>query len=288
MTFMHAEGGAVSGPPPSFKEFRVDDAFHTPQLGDALDHVRENCARGLPFLKLRPENNGRTLCIVGGGPSLTDTFSQVRDRAHRGDCDIIAINDTYDWLAERGVVARYFAMMEIDRWPVQFLRMANRLTTYYLADIAHPSGFDRLQDGFDVRVWHPWIGKDETRASREIWADADPDGPVVLGGEAIAVRAINLGWALGFRDFEMYGVDGCYRDGESHVYFDRRVNPDEVWYAGRAFRAPYYLARQANDLRRFCLNCHALFNLRCFGDGLVQHVHRTGWPDQYERTADAC
>lgn len=271
-------------PPVPFEDgFKTSDHMHTPQIADAIGHARINNARDVPDFRMAPEH-GRTLMICAGGPSIKDTLPQIRDRLAAGNVSIIAINDTYDWLVDQGITPDYFAMAEIAEWPKEFLTKAQPQTTYFLADIAHPSGFDRLS-GFNVVRWHLGSMDDDPfqKPYRDVIKQLIPQWCEVGGGEAVSTKAIALGHALGYRDFEMYGVDGCYREGErSHAYLHRFTSwPELVTCEGRVFLAPYYLARQADDIRRMCEIWKGAFTLRCYGDGLVQHMHRTGWPEQY-------
>jgi hypothetical protein len=294
------EMGAGFGSPPApdgFAPLRTSDEFTPHQISDAQDHMRANVAyckaRGIPTLTWsdRRERTG-PLLICGGGPSLKETKIQgeLRDLIAKGG-QTLAINDTHDWLYERGIVPDMFAMQEIDPWPADFIRHANDHTTYYLASFAHPSAFQRLE-GRKVVMFHSYGGIGEN----EILGQIDPGQPLICGAEAMSIRSINLGWALGWgqppADLHMFGVDGCYRrDENSHAYMDRKwhaetiIPVDSHGNRGPEFLAPYYLARQADDLRRVVKNLGHLFKLTTHGEGLVQWVHRAMAPEQYRATA---
>jgi len=267
------EGGLA--PPPDHFRLETSDEFEPSQLEDALDNIRINVKRDLPVLKLESAEyarEGKSLLICAGGPTLKDHIEEIK----RADGCVFAINDTYDYLVEQGIVPWGFGMMEIAPWPHDFLKHANKDTKYFLASMAHPTAFDRLE-GFDVTMWHAWAGIGED-------AIIGPGVYKVTGGEALSIRAINLGLMLGFREFEMYGVDGCFAE-ETHAYYDRddiQEGTQEVWFGGRLFKSHYYLARQAKDLARLCKIHHHLFKLKTHGDGLVQYSHRTMFPEQYE------
>lgn len=271
--------GAVAGPPPGFIPLETSDETSPDQVGDARDHIIANIpwakAHGVPTLTWADfQVRDRPLIIVGGGPSLRDTEGELREWAERGD--VIAINDAHDWLIERGIVPKMFAMQEIAEWPNEFIRHANDTTEYYLASMAHPTAFERLL-GRKLTMFHSYAGIGEDQITR----DHDPGHPIVCGGEAMAIRAINFGWVKGYTDFHMFGVDGCYAEGDTHVYLHRPRPPMPIYAAGRKFNSAYYLARQAKDLARFIKNCGHMFTLTTHGDGLVQHVHRTIAPDRY-------
>lgn len=268
--------------PEGMVPFATSDDFSAWQADAARAQIRQNVAwckaRNIPTLTWTDfKERTEPIAIVGGGPSLADTEMDLRDLIAERGAKVIAINDAHDWLMERGIVPDFFAMHEIEPWPNEFLRHANDTTVYYLASFAHPSAFERLE-GRKIVLFHSYGGIGEPELLKEI----DPGHPIVCGAEAMAIRAINLMWVSGWTDFDMFGVDGCYRPGEqTHAYFDRKRTPMKITCAGRDFVSPYYLARQANDLRRFVENCGHMFTLTTHGDGLVQHLHRTMAPDRY-------
>ena len=256
---------------------KTSDEFNAPQIGDALDNMHVNMARGLPSMKVAPEREGETLVICAGGHSLADCFDDLKDNMS-DDRKIFAVNDTHDWLVEKGIVPWGFAMMEIAPWEKEFISFPQKQTQYFLSSLSHPTAFDRLKD-YDITVWHPWSGIGEETIIQE----TDPGAPIVHGAEAVSIRALNLGYVLGFRKFEMYGVDGSYKDGQSsHIYFDRKQPMMNVWHDGKSFRTAYYLVRQADDLRRVMENHHKEFDLKVHGDGLVRHVHESMFPEIYQ------
>lgn len=282
---LSGEKGAGAGSPPNLKLFTTSDEFEPSQVEEACDNIRENVAwcreRGVPRLTWsdRAERKG-PLLICGGGPSLKDTEGELRDLIAQGGT-VLAINDTHDWLYDRGIVPDMLAMHEIAPWPIDFITRANTKTTYYLASFAHPTAYERLKD-CKVVMFHSYGGPPTDPTVAEL----DPGHPIITGGEAMSLRSINLGWFLGWTDIHTFGVDGCYRVGtSSHTYFDRPMDASEVTCAGRTFIAPYYLARQADDLRRLLIAQGHLFNLTTHGDGLVQHLHRTMMPLAYARAA---
>jgi hypothetical protein len=284
-----AEPEAGTSPPPAFTVpfaslYSTEMSEH--QIPDALSHMRENSKRPLPRLKFgnyRPD----TLLICAGGHSIKENLDLLRQKHDAGN-PIIAINDTYDWLVEQGIVPEMFAFCEIDPWPKEFVKHARKETTFYVPSLAHSSALDRLKD-FNVVLWHLWMGIGE---NEEVCGEKSP--LLIGGGESMAMRCPNLGIVLGFRNMEMFGVDGSFPAGAAtHVYHDRRNNTDvpgctlapgigNFWYHGRVFESHYCYARQAIDLHKFCSIWQHTFRLKVHGDGFVAYVHRTNFPQQYQ------
>lgn len=295
--------GKGSPLPASFAPFafggEVSDEMHPPAIPMAMENIRANCARGLPTLrwqKYRPEN----FLICGGGPSIKTTLPILKEEIAKGG-KTIAINDTYDWLVDRGIIPDYFAMCEIEPWPINFIRKPQRQTMFCLPSLAHTSAFERLKD-FNILLWHLPMGIGEEGEYTKAALDGQGNRELVIsGGEAMSIRAIPMGGVLGFRRFQMFGVDGSFmscddpdapypEENSTHVYHNRvkddvpgcTLHPRKFWHGGRIFWSHHCYARQMLDLIRYCRIRQHMFTLKCHGDGMVQHAHRMAHPRQYE------
>lgn len=264
----------------------VSDEMHPPAIPMAMENIRANCARGLPTLRwqkpqLLEDGTPRSLLICAGGPSIKQNMDLLRSQIERGG-KVFAINDTYDWLIDQDIVPDYFGMCEIEPWPHDFVTKARKETLFCLPSPAHTSAFERLAE-FNILLWHCWLGIGEDDELQKSSLDGKTE-LMISGGEAMSIRAISIGNVLGYRDVQMFGVDGSFED-VSHVYY-HRADLDSgvlnVWHAGRIFKTHYCYARQMYDLLRFCKVQQHLFRLRCHGDGLVQWMHRNAFPEQYE------
>jgi len=247
----------------------VSDKHSPHQIDEALDHIRINLNRGLPEVESHP-GHGKTLLIVGSAPSLAETVEQLRET----EGDIIALNEAHDWLLNNGICPRFYGQMEISPWPRDVLTMPQDDCTYLLPSMSSPDNYDRLK-GYDVRVWHAWTGCGEDRLLE--------GKDLVCGSGIFAIRAINLGLYMGYRKFEMFGCDACFRES-SHVDQERpgaRSDALDAEWNGKRYQSAHYLLKGVHDLRRLCERFHHLFSLKCHGDGLMQTVHRDLYPKQY-------
>lgn len=263
----------------------VSDEMHGPAIPMAMENIRANCARGLPTLKWQSKARPETMLICGGGPSIKEHIGTLKDEIAKGG-KVFAINDTHDWLLDQGITPDYFGMCEIEPWPVDFITKPQKETTYCLPSLAHTTAFDRLQD-FNVLLWHCWMGIGE---DPEIIKAGSDNQLLISGGEAMSIRAIPLSMVMGYRNFQMFGVDGSFpEDAPTHAYYDRRkdipdaiLHPREFWHGGKVFWSHHCYARQMLDLIRYCRIHGHMFTLKCHGDGLVQHAHKMAFPQQYD------
>ena len=72
--------------------------------------------------------------------------------------------------------------------------------------------FDVLA-GQKISIWH--VRSDATTVD---WVrEREPDGFVVNTGSTVGMASIHIGGILGYRHFEIHGMDGCIRDGKRHA-----------------------------------------------------------------------
>lgn len=77
------------------------------------EDIRANVAycrkMGVPFVR-ESSKTGRKMAVVGGAPTLEKHLDELRNF----DGDIYGINDTCEWLIERGIDAIFFTADQID------------------------------------------------------------------------------------------------------------------------------------------------------------------------------
>ncbi len=193
---------------------------------------------GLPRLKSQPPNRGTAspfigkVAIIGGGPSINDPVIQAEFsllRAH--GFAIWALNGSYDWLLDRGLVADAHVLLDARAENTKFLRRSRRETTYYLASIC--SGF---------------VYQDLMEHNRKIVRyDLDVMGDC---GTTVGTHAIAVAFTEGFREIHLYGYDSSYRGDAGHAY-EQALNGEErivdAHVADRVFKAAPWMVRQAQD-----------------------------------------
>lgn len=243
-------------------------------LRSCRERLRSCREHGLSEFQPTPhiKRNG-CLAIVGGGPSVQDYVDTLKGLSDDPENRLICLNDSQSWLAEQGVMPWGSVFMEVEAWPAAFLDHPIDIK-YFVASHCHPDAFEKLR-GCDVTVWHALddIGEQEILGGR----------CYVAGGSTAALRTLNLGLMMGFDRFVMFGLDSSF-DGPSHVYYDayRGCSLIDVWFSGRQFRTLPYLAQQADEFRRWCINWHRIADITVYGDGLLPHIHKTLFPMKYE------
>jgi hypothetical protein len=112
------------------------------------EQVRSAIARPVRRLEFDGVKRATPVAVVCYGPSLADTWEQVRDAPA-----IITCSGAHKFLLERGIVPTWH--VEVDPRPhkVDLLGPPHPDVTYLVASACAPEYFDHLAD-FDVRLWH--------------------------------------------------------------------------------------------------------------------------------------
>lgn len=261
--------------------FEYPKNFAKSQIKDALKNIRLSHRLNLEQLRIEPEKRGRCL-VVGAAPSMPRYLDRIREAAQSPHNAIFAVNETHDWLIERGVIPTSAVVFEVSKELLHLFRKPQPSIIYYIASMCHPKQF-RALDGHKRIIWHPYSDVPEhlelmQRCGAYFF---------VGGGSTTLLRTLNIGLQLGYRNFEMYGADSSFSDN-SHISDNHGDNGPPVdivvEFRGKrtVFKTYAYLGRQADEFRDWCENHHHKFNLKVFGDGLLPFVHREMFPQQYE------
>lgn len=225
-------------------------------------YILQNHARGLETIVPGEPKSG-PLYIVASGPSLADTWQELKDRPG----EIWALNAAFDWLCKKGIRPDYGICLAPENAILRYFQEAGEGDKYLFASQVHPELIDRvLERGGKVTFWHA--------AFPENWDMPIPKENLIYGAGTVGMRVFDLAWVLGWRDIHVLGMDGCNSaDGriavETTMYEDKRHFLRTYWCKGRAFVALSSHARQVED---FAGVLRPLKNLSVtmYGDGMLQ------------------
>lgn len=236
-------------------------------------NMRSSRERGLPEVRLcKP--HFVTLSIVGGGPSIAQTYRDIPEGSYIG-----CVNKAHDWLIERGVIPHACCLLD----PLAVL--ADQVTPrkdvkYFVASCCNPAVFDKLK-GYHVELWHASTLSDEASVL------GDSDYVLVGGGCTAALRWINLGYLFGFRRFDMFGMDSSYVGKRHHVYEHkqddeiRTIEVDgyttHIWMVEQVYHFFDLIERMKDDDYARC-------EFKVYGDGLLQHCVQKKFESSYFET----
>lgn len=220
----------------------VSFALKTPLDEETIrGHIAAAKARNL-----RPAiEPGETLAIIAGGPSASLAPQDGTTLALNAGLSICTRPPTF------------YAACDPQEIVADFLTNPPSETTYYIASKCHPKVFDALE-GRDVRLWDI--------------ADYVPGG--VSCAPSITLTALLLFFRLGWRRFEVYGWDGCFRGEQHHVGNQPHAGDTITLEVGeRSFTTTTTWAQEAEDaLYLLAIMEFMGAEITIHGDAMVQAI----------------
>jgi uncharacterized Rossmann fold enzyme len=235
---------------------------------DRFEQVKAACAR--VSKRIEPTEKHRKRAIIACyGPSLKDTIRKLKEEAAEVDSTVVSVSGAHDFLIENGIAPHMH--IECDPRPHKALNIARSLdgVAYYIGSCCHPDLFDRLE-GADIRLWHVQTAEHQ-KALMEM---GESPQTIISGGGSVGLRSIPLLYALGYRDFSIYGMDCSFsEDGAQwagqHAGKSHDVVP--VQCGQRVFKSsPILLTYATNMFETVQRVGDATFTFH--GDGLLQSM----------------
>ena len=219
------------------------------------------------------ELRSEPIAIVCFGPSLADTWEQIRDFKY-----VMTCSGSHKFLLERGIVPTWH--VEVDPRPhkIDLLGEPHPGVTYLPASTVSPKYMDWLQKhNATVRMWHVFTSEAEAYQvlPRGEWA--------ITGGSSVGLRCLTLARFFGFRDHHIFGMDGCIADRGSHAAAHPNAPPrySLVEYKGTTYKTTVSIlecAKQTWHELDVLKDVKATFH----GEGLVQAMARDYVPKPAE------
>lgn len=229
-------------------------------------------ARGLPRLQPITIDPLASLSIACYGPSLRDTWKDLKH-------PILSMSGATRFLADNGVIADYHIDMDPRPHKIKQLIPPVPGVTYLIASVAHPDYFDTLKNE-KVVLWHcvssnndadlEWIKLNDPVQTPRDEASTFSQW-IITTGSNIGLAAVHLGGFLGYRHFEIHGMDGSYADDARHagVHYGKVQKGNLIWPAGgKKYKTSQIMANGAAE----AVNMVRLYPIFCVfhGEGLTQ------------------
>lgn len=195
--------------------------------------------QGFPVLAQQAIDDRARLQVVCYGPSLKDTWKDL-DPA----LPIMTVSGALKFLEERGITPTWHVQMDPRKEQPRFIDPPVPGVHYLMASVCPPETWRVLRDQ-KVTIWHTNCGD----GTLEFLARHAPqriegylaDGYVgrsemLSGGSHVGLCALHVAGKLGFRHFEIFGMDGSFgAEGERHAgaHPGKAQPQDKFWDAGR-------------------------------------------------------
>lgn len=229
-------------------------------------NIKINSARDLEWVKRHDPHDGVAV-LVGGGCSIDpDTIKDIKGT-------VFAMNGASKWCHENGIEVDYQFILDAKE-ETQSL-VDHNAKNHIFGSQVNPKTMESVESPI---VWHCNTGNDIEKDFPQ--ERIDRGGYALLsGGSAVGNSSMTVVYALGFRDFHIFGFDSCHKDGKSHAYeqpMNRFMPTVEVKWAGKTYTTSVAMKGQAED---FQITSQALKQLGCeftlYGDGLLQTMYQT-------------
>ena len=213
------------------------------QYGEEADRVSAICmnlARSLPEFRPALVCNDGTFVVAGAGPSLPHFVEDIRAERGKGR-PICSVKGSHDFLCEHGIEPDLFVSCD-PRARVENVARKNQNTIYLIASRCSTELFDHLT-GEKVVMWHSWNDDGENKALAGRFC--------VGGGTTSGMRAIHLGYCMGFRNFSLHGFDSCLaEDGKTKRFTGEQAGQTvEIVVGQKQFICNGALASQAQEFQ---------------------------------------
>lgn len=248
---------------------QVNFDVRTPADGDQLSaNIAHALSLKLPEADDKPN---RKVIIVANGPSARLFDIKARDHS----VPTVSINGSLKLFTQIGEAPTYWMACDPQTLVADFLIEPPVMTRYLVASKCDPLVFEMLK-GRDVALWHV-DDHDATKGRRRVRV-----------ASSVTLCAFQLLRRMGFREFEVYGWDGCFgEDGSHHATEPARALPEGVisltvgatqtgpdqYEGGRPFATTSTWACEAQDAVR--LLQHRDYDVTIHGDGMIKAILET-------------
>lgn len=254
----------------------VDLSHGTINTSDAVlaANIRHSIRLGYPQLRpqaVQPER----VCLVGGGPSLSETLPELLDLYFAG-AKVVTVNGAYHWCLARNI--KPSAQIVLDARPdnARFVLPAVPGCKYLVASQCAPQTWAAVDGRPDVWIWHA-AAQDNPILKPILDAYYAGHWMPSPGGTTVVMRALTILRATGFLRFDLFGVDSCVMGDTHHAYQQPENDGEQVVPVTVAPTGHQELARtfQCTAWHIKQLECF-LQTVRLFGDAFVLNVHGDG------------
>ena len=233
---------------------------------ERLDNIKKNIEKYRARIALPQPQHGRTCQLICFGPSLLDTWREI----DRGGI-VVSVSGAHDFVRDRAIVPTHH--VEFDWRPHKALHVTepSRETCFLLASCSHPDMMAKVPDPV---LWHAQQNERENSLIKTL----EPEAYLVPGGSSVGLRAIELFNALGYRRFEIHGMDSSFTDiqwaGRHFGKSKEKRDIIEVKVNDRKFKTSIAFLTYVDQFQSCkAANPHLSFVLH--GDGLMQEMEKS-------------
>ncbi len=220
-------------------------------------HMAHAVALGLPHLKREKPKSG-VLTIACYGPSLAFTWTQAKR-------PLLTVSGAHDFMIDGGIVPDFHVDIDPREHKAKFVENPHPNIRYLMASVCHPQTWENLL-GRNVEIWHLIDGQ----RTFDWCKKNDPEAVAVGGGTTVGERAVIVGGVLGYRRFEIFGMDCSFASNGRHAGDHPNLDKEEILVRidGEVFHTTAQLMEAARSMLELILTKDIEVTFR--GYGLMQ------------------
>ena len=218
-----------------------------------------NVEAGIPPMDKDRELKSEPLALVGYGPSLLNTWERLKDFKV-----IWTVSKAHDFLVECGITPTYHLDLDMRIHKVEFMRLPQKGTRYFLSSHVHPSYPVKLKEaGVDVQMYHVAIDKNEK---------LDPRYPSLKVRFDAGIEAAEAAYQRGYRNQHWFGIEYGHEGDQTHAGMHWGITSEKcgVDVEGRTFGSSKLFFHGLLLAEHFLCD-RALVRCTIHGDGLLGH-----------------
>lgn len=204
------------------------------------------------------------IAVVGYGPSLRDTWEEIRDFKW-----VMTCSGSHRFLIDRGIVPQWH--MAVDPLPkntVDLIGEPHPDVEYLICSACNPDVVKHLEaHAAKIKLWHVFDSSDEgvRILPRGEWS--------ITGGCDVGLRALAMAAFFGFKDIHVFGMDGNARPEGRHAGAHPRPlkKYDEVVYNGVTYQTTAGMLEAARQVWHELDEMPAV-DVTFHGEGLIQEM----------------
>ena len=227
------------------------------------EQIKRNIANVKGRIEPYYEKRNDPIALVAFGPSLNQTWEKLKDFKY-----IMSCSGSHKFLIEKGIIPTWHNEVDPRPHKIELLGAPHPDVIYLPASTCHPDYFAWLgKHNAQIKMWHVFDSYEE--GLRVL-----PHGEwALVGGASVGLRMFTIARFLGFVDFHIFGMDGCFGESGSHSAFHPNAPKDKytVDYEGKTYHtSPSILEVAKQTLRE--LDQLKDVTYKFYGEGLVQEM----------------
>ncbi len=213
---------------------------------------------------LGPTQHNGKLSIIGGGPSLNDTYKEISG-------DSMVCGTAHDHVVKLGINPTYAIECDPSLGQINYYKENPKGTKYLICSRCDRTMFKHL-NGRDIYLWHMWesdLGKIPYRGE-----------PAFICGATVLLAAIPVALSLGYKELHFYGCDSSFPSlDRHHAYKNVEENAQVIEVAvgkedGEKYTTTATWVGQAQQYQDMVNNWGHLFKGHFHGEGMLGAMER--------------